>query len=183
MTIDKLLHLRIVVDELYKAVERGDDVTDRVNVLYRAATGRADDTDARRNLMVAIGMTANHTDEEYEQLLGIDVTDEVLCDFVCGYLEGETRDRLRQHPVEVSQAVRSWRAKGRPKRGERRVGKWEAVAALIQIARLGSATFTAENAEQIWKEHGLIWERDGSSFIPTERPWPASYVVVRESAR
>ena len=168
-TIDRLLHVRIAVDELTRAGERGDEVAERADRLFAAATGRTPDAERRRAVMVAVGMVANHTDDEYERVLGRAIDDQTLAALVLHYVRGRLEEpylrRLRERPAIIASAVRAWRRRpGRPRRGLPTGSRWSAIACALDGAGLGPVSEDA--VEQLWKQHGLAWQRDGESFIP-----------------
>jgi hypothetical protein len=164
--VDELIRVNIFVRELWRALDRGEDVDERARALYRAVTGRHDDTEARRVVISAIQRVARHTDAHIGAMLwGGDpqrvptATDVQIAGLVCLDIRrlGEPAARLEKHPSAVALAVRQWRrGRGRPSRGgpARPVGsKWSAVAAVLQLAGLGKLDEKA--VEQLWKTHGF----------------------------
>lgn len=165
---DRLLHVQFVVRDLGRALARGEDVADDVAALYRAATKREEDKDARRSLMISVAMVAKHDDATWGAISGSGdgqgltgkVTDRQLADLVIGYLARPpfnltaAAERLQKYPADVALAVRLWRrGRGRPKRGEPAGSKWAAIATLLRLAGLG--TVDEEIIERYWVAHGV----------------------------
>jgi hypothetical protein len=161
--VDQLIRVGIFVRELWRALDRGENVGARVGALYRATTGRHDTTEARLMVVVAIQRVAQRTDAQIGAMLwGGDprrvptATDVQISMLVCMQIQ-QPRDaakRLAEHPAAVASAVRKWRrGRGRPKVGEPAGSKWFAIAKVLGLAGLGNVDEKA--VKQLWKEHGL----------------------------
>lgn len=164
--VEELIRVDNFVRELWRALDRGEDVNRRARALYRVVTGRQDDTEARRAVIAAIQRVARRTDAEIGAVLWAGdpgraptATDAQIGGLVCLDIRrlGDASTRLEAHPSAVALAVRMWRrGRGRPSRGVtgRAVGsKWSAVAEVLELAGLGRLDEKA--VEQLWRTHGF----------------------------
>jgi hypothetical protein len=160
--VNHLIDVESVVRKLWRALACGKNVDNRARALYRAATGRHDDTEARRMVIAAIQQVAWPTDQRVDALLwGVNsrrlpiATDTLITSFVCMQIPRmkDAVARLKENPAAVATAVRKCRSgRGRPKAGGPAGSKWSAIAEVLQLAGLGKLDEKA--VEQLWKEHG-----------------------------
>lgn len=134
----RLVRIGNVVRDLWGRLADGEDIGDRLDTLYEAATGRTDATDASLELMLAIHIAARSYNAARSDTLSVRlVHSQIERDYP---VEAK---RLRGHDRLIVEAVRAWRrGRGRQRRGLPR--KWGAVAAVLK-----AAGYTDRDGEQL----------------------------------
>jgi hypothetical protein len=165
----RLSRVESVVSDLWRQLASGQNVDARIDVLYRAATGRHDESDARLELMFGIAGVAHSMSWNERMLADTDpdpvyraiaeshanptdgrISWLVLVRFKHAFPDETERLHGRpNHEAMIADAVRAWRrGRGRQRRGE--VRKWSAVGAVIEAAGLG--TLDERALQKLWDQ-------------------------------
>lgn len=146
----KLSRIEGVLRSLWGKLADGEDIGDRVDELYRAATGHRAEADAQIELLLGLALAAAHVRARAREGRPT-VSDNGLVRLVIGGFErAHPRRAARLEKAMIVEAVKAWsRGRGRPRRGTTSGSKWAAAAALIEAAGLGSLDERA--VENVWE--------------------------------
>lgn len=130
----KLLRVENVVRDLWRRLAAGEGIDDRLDVLFRAATGRSEDSNAQLELMLGISTAARIKNTVSDAGL----VKLAMIDFEKRYPHHVCRLRRHSNHAElIATAVRAWRRKrGRPRKGELVGSKWTFTRHVLAAAGL-----------------------------------------------